>query len=580
MSGLEVGSASPSPLPRSPVRTPTTRPCWTSSFVAAVSGMDGPPDASACSTGTGRARRRHDQVSVVAHRRRRRDAVRRAARQDVDRLARYLAVRRDVGHREPAAESSRARGLTTAPESRCEPGCLPFSRTAIGTSPSRSRTSGCSSSSCPSRIAHARPPGPAAHDATPTSIRSSGGSRRGAHRVRCRRTGAGSRSAGHRAPATARAHELGQLRDDLVQVADDPEVAEVEDRRVRVLVDRDDRPRSLHPDLVLDRARDPAGDVELRRDRLAGLPDLRVRVPAGVDDRARCRDGAAERRCKLLEQRERLRRAEPAPARDDDVRVLDRRAARLLLRLLDERRERGEVGERRLEGLDLDRAPGLDRIERARSDDARAERPVQPTSTRTVSPSAGRFPTSSPSRTDRSVRSQFSPASRRAASRRRRRSPAPMRRREQRRRPSLDERRQRVHARLRERAASSAASRTYDLTHRTPRPGRDPRAHPEHDGPPRPATRLREDAERALLERTVVVLEEDEDLKAVSAPTTRSRIFCAAEPSSSIFTWSPRDGGGRELEDGRPRARLAGRSSRRRRAPRSTASPAASSSRP
>ena len=34
------------------------------------------------------------------------------------------------------------RGLTTAPESRCDPGCLPFSSTATGTSPSRSASSG------------------------------------------------------------------------------------------------------------------------------------------------------------------------------------------------------------------------------------------------------------------------------------------------------------------------------------------------------------------------------------------------------------------------------------------------------
>src|SRR5919202_1178327 len=65
-----------------------------------------------------------------------------------------------------------------------------------------------------------------------------------------------------------RANELDELRDDLVQVADDAEVGVLEDRRVRVLVDRDDRPRPLHPDLVLDRARDSDGDVEPRRDAL------------------------------------------------------------------------------------------------------------------------------------------------------------------------------------------------------------------------------------------------------------------------------------------------------------------------
>src|ERR1700689_5398874 len=96
---------------------------------------------------------------------------------------------------------------------------------------------------------------------------------------------------------------------DLVQIADDAEVGEFEDRRVRVLVDRDDVLRALHPDLVLDRARDAGGEVQLRRDRLAGLADLRrVRVPAGVDDRAGGRDGrvVAERRRQVLGELEAL----------------------------------------------------------------------------------------------------------------------------------------------------------------------------------------------------------------------------------------------------------------------------------
>src|SRR6516165_10196806 len=84
-----------------------------------------------------------------------------------------------------------------------------------------------------------------------------------------------------------RLDRLGQLRQDFVEIADDPEVRELEDRRVRVLVDRDDVLRGLHPDLVLDRAGDPGGQVQLRRHGLAGLADLRrVRVPAGVDDGA------------------------------------------------------------------------------------------------------------------------------------------------------------------------------------------------------------------------------------------------------------------------------------------------------
>ena len=74
-----------------------------------------------------------------------------------------------------------------------------------------------------------------------------------------------------------------------------PEVGELEDRRVRVLVDRDDVLRGLHADLVLDRAGDAGGQVELRRDGLARLADLRrVRVPAGVDHRAGGGDGAAQ----------------------------------------------------------------------------------------------------------------------------------------------------------------------------------------------------------------------------------------------------------------------------------------------
>ena len=67
-------------------------------------------------------------------------------------------------------------GFTTAPDSRCEPGCLPFSSTATGTSPRRSATSGAPSSSWPSLIAQARPAGPAPTIRTPTSMRSSAGS--------------------------------------------------------------------------------------------------------------------------------------------------------------------------------------------------------------------------------------------------------------------------------------------------------------------------------------------------------------------------------------------------------------------
>src|SRR5690606_10828320 len=74
---------------------------------------------------------------------------------------------------------------------------------------------------------------------------------------------------------------LGQLRQDLVQIANDAEVGELEYRCVRILVDRKDVLRVLHADLVLDRAGDTGREVQLRSDRLAGLADLgRIGVPA------------------------------------------------------------------------------------------------------------------------------------------------------------------------------------------------------------------------------------------------------------------------------------------------------------
>src|SRR6187455_1277115 len=182
----------------------------------------------------------------------------------------------------PANSLRIARGFITAPDSRCDPGCLPFSRSATGTSPSCSRISGCSSSSWPSLTAHASPPGPPPTIRIPTSICSSGASVGGP--IASASLNGGGKSAG-RTPfigLLARPQELGQLRRDLCQVADHAEVREVEDRSVRVLVDRDDRAGPLHPDLVLDGAGDAERDVELRRDGLARLANLgRVRVPTG-----------------------------------------------------------------------------------------------------------------------------------------------------------------------------------------------------------------------------------------------------------------------------------------------------------
>src|SRR5215207_855528 len=76
---------------------------------------------------------------------------------------------------------------------------------------------------------------------------------------------------------------LGGLGDDGVQVADDAEVGQLEDRGLGVLVDGHDGLRGLHAGAVLDRTGDADGDVELRGDGLAGLPHLEaVGVEAGV----------------------------------------------------------------------------------------------------------------------------------------------------------------------------------------------------------------------------------------------------------------------------------------------------------
>ena len=93
--------------------------------------------------------------------------------------------------------------------------------------------------------------------------------------------------------------ELGQLglelRQHLEQVADQAVIGDLEDRRLLVLVDGDDDLAVLHAGEVLDGARDADGDVELRRDDLAGLADLLVvRRVAGIDRRARGAHRGAE----------------------------------------------------------------------------------------------------------------------------------------------------------------------------------------------------------------------------------------------------------------------------------------------
>src|SRR4051812_38661078 len=239
-----------------------------------------------------------------------------------------------------------ADGFITAPESWCAPATLPFSSTATGTSPSASMSSGSSSSSCSSRIAQARPAWPPPTIATPTSIRSSSASVGGPRNSRAESTGGGNSLGATTRPllpaigsaALLGLHGLGELGDDLVEVAHDAEVGELEDRGVGVLVDRHDVLRGLHADLVLDRAGDPGREVELRRDGLPRLADLGgVRVPARVDHRAGGGDRAAERPRQLLERLEAVRVAEAAAAGHEDVGVLDVHVGAALLPALDHR---------------------------------------------------------------------------------------------------------------------------------------------------------------------------------------------------------------------------------------------------
>src|SRR3954471_9270304 len=279
--------------------------------------------------------------------------------------------------------SSSGAGRTTAPDRLCPPQVLAFSMTATGTSPRRSIVSASSASSCSRRLAGARPAGPPPTIATPTSMRSSSASSSRLMNSFCVSTGGGY-AAGTTRPllfaaaialALAGLHRLGELGEDLVEVADDPEVGELEDRGVRVLVDRHDVLRGLHADLVLDRAGDARGEVELRRDGLARLADLRrVRVPAGVDHRAGGGDGrvAAEGGREVLSELEALGLAEAAAAGHEDVGALDVDVGAALLAALDHRRLLGLRRELGVDVLDGGGAAALAELEgvEAADDDA------------------------------------------------------------------------------------------------------------------------------------------------------------------------------------------------------------------
>ena len=290
--------------------------------------------------------------------------------------------------------------MTTAPERRCEPGCLPFSSTATGTSPSRSRVSGRSSSSWPSRIAQASPPGPPPTIRMPTSIRSSARVGRRGDRLggRERRRVVGRADAAHVtpcAPAGARsASARSACRSPTTPRSANSKIGAFGSLLIATIV-----PELCMPTLCWIAPEMPQRDVELRRDGLAGLADLgRVRVPARVDDRARRGDRAAERRRELLDQREVLR-ARRARGRRRRSRPRPRSTGRSTppVRLLDQLGRERVLLQLHANVLDRRRPPAA-RPGRTRRRGSAPSRGVvvQPTSTTTVSPSADCLPTSSP----------------------------------------------------------------------------------------------------------------------------------------------------------------------------------------
>src|ERR1700687_5242876 len=88
---------------------------------------------------------------------------------------------------------------------------------------------------------------------------------------------------------------LGQLGNRLIQIRDQAVIGNLENRRVLILVDRDDHLGILHAGEMLDRAGNADRDIEFRPHHLAGLPDLPVvRRIAGIDRGARRTDAGAE----------------------------------------------------------------------------------------------------------------------------------------------------------------------------------------------------------------------------------------------------------------------------------------------
>lgn len=144
-----------------------------------------------------------------------------------------------------------------------------------------------------------------------------------------------------------------QFRQHSEQVADEADIGDLEDRRLRVLVDRDDGASVLDAGQVLDGAGNADRHVQFRRDDLAGLADLQlIGHVAGVDRRARGADRCAELVGELVDDLEVLRRADAAAAGDHALGALQVGAVGLARSQAD---EAGVAGQRRVDAGRFDR---------------------------------------------------------------------------------------------------------------------------------------------------------------------------------------------------------------------------------
>src|SRR5687768_10985376 len=154
--------------------------------------------------------------------------------------------------------SASARGSRIAPDSRCAPGSAAFSSTA---------TLSCLPAAfcnCASRSAAESPAGP------PPTINTS--------------TSSVSRSL---ISGISGLLELSNHRwHDLEQIANDAIVRDLEDRRIAIFINCDDRAGALHADHMLDRTGNAERHVQLWRNSLPGAAHLTLhRQPAAVANR-------------------------------------------------------------------------------------------------------------------------------------------------------------------------------------------------------------------------------------------------------------------------------------------------------